>query len=93
MKYLVTIFLLLISCTSQPVVPEASNVKVSRAKPSKDCEDLGPVVGTVQSKGGFTEAAVENMRLDAARKGANYIQMETTSAYGTTTQGTAYLCR
>lgn len=94
MKFLVFIFsaLFLISCSSTPVVPEAKNVKLSREKAADDCKDLGPVEGTVQTKGGFIDAAIENMKLDAARKGANYIQMETTSAYGTTTRGTAYFC-
>lgn len=84
--------LVLTACSSHPIIPEAKNVEVSREKPDSECKDLGPVQGTVQSKSGKVEESIENMKLDAARKGANYIHMLTTSAYGTTTQGTAYFC-
>lgn len=85
---------LVVSCSSTPpVVPEGKNVTVSRDDADKDCQEIGPVQGTVQSKSGTVEMAIEDMKLDAARKGANYIRMETTSGYGTSVKGTAYLCR
>ncbi len=84
--------LLLVGCSSHPIIPEGKNIKVSREKAGDDCKNLGPVAGTVQTKSGSVESAIEDMKLDAARKGANYIEMLTTSAYGTTTQGTAYFC-
>jgi hypothetical protein len=97
MKYLLLIvlalaFVALSSCSSTPVVPAAKNVKVSRDDADKDCREIGPVQGTVQTKSGTIEEAIEDMKLDAARKGANYVRMETTSSYGTSSQGTAYYC-
>ena len=85
--------LTMVGCSSTPVVPEAKNVEVSRNEPGKDCEEIGKVQGSVQTKSGKIEEAIEDMKLDAARKGANYIRMETTSAYGTSSQGTAFFCR
>lgn len=79
-------------CSSTPVIPEAKNVKVSREDASQDCREIGHVQGTTQTAKGTVEEAIEDMKLDAARKGANYVQMETTSSYGTSTQGTAYYC-
>lgn len=84
--------LALAGCGSHPIVPEGKNVKVSRDEPSKDCQDLGAVQGSVQTKSGTVEQAIEDMKLDAARKGANYVKMETASAYGSSTRGTAYFC-
>lgn len=93
--YLIFSFLvifLLSSCSSHPVLPEAKDVTVSREEPDEECKNLGPVQGTVQTKNGTPEQALEDMKKDAARKGANYIRMEAQSAYGTSTRGTAYFC-
>lgn len=79
-------------CSSQPVIPEAKNVKVSRDDADKDCVSLGPVQGSVSTVKGTIEQALEDMKLDAARKGANYVRMETTSALGSSVAGTAYKC-
>lgn len=97
MKYLLLIALALAfvfasGCSSTPIVPEAKNVVVSRDNADSDCEEIGKVQGTVQTKSGTIEQAIEDMKLDAARKGANYVRMETTSAYGNSAQGTAYYC-
>lgn len=80
-------------CTSAPIKPEADNVTVKREAPNlKNCKEIGSVQGTVKTKSGTFEQALEDMKLDAARKGANFIHMEQTSAYGTSTRGTAYFC-
>jgi hypothetical protein len=82
-----------VSCSSAPIKPEADNVKVKREAPNlENCKEIGMVQGTVKTKSGTFEQALEDMKLDAARKGANYIHMEQTSAYGTSTRGTAYFC-
>ena len=83
---------LLIACSSKPIIPAAENVKLARANPSKDCREIGPVQGSVATTNGTIEQAIEDMKLDAARKGANYVRMESTSAYGTSVSGTAYDC-
>jgi hypothetical protein len=82
----------LTSCSSQPIIPEAKNVKLARENPSKDCVEIGKVQGSVKSVHGTVEQAIEDMKLDAARKGANYVRMEATSGYGTSTAGTAFQC-
>ncbi len=83
---------LMIACSSQPVIPEAKNVKVSREDADSDCKDLGPVQGSVSTAKGTIEQALEDMKLDAARKGANYVRMQATSAMGASVSGTAYMC-
>lgn len=84
---------LLASCSSHPIVPEAKNVKVSRENADEDCQDLGRVQGSVKTSTGTIEQAIEDMKLDAARKGANYVRLEAAGAMGTSAAGTAYFCR
>ncbi|RYZ66214.1 MAG: DUF4156 domain-containing protein [Proteobacteria bacterium] len=82
-----------VGCSSQPVVPEAKNVKVAREEADSDCREIGRVQGSVKTATGTIEQAIEDMKLDAARKGANYVRMEQTGAMGTSASGTAYQCR
>ncbi len=88
----VTSLLLLANCGSHPIVPDAKNVTVTRGRIAKDCREIGSVQGSVISANGTIEQAIDDMKLDAARKGANYIQMGSTSAYGTSASGTAFFC-
>lgn len=83
---------LVTACSSQPIVPEAKNITLSRENPSAKCVEIGKVQGTVKSAHGTIEQAIEDMKLDAARKGATYVRMESTGAYGTSASGTAYQC-
>ncbi|MES2963681.1 MAG: DUF4156 domain-containing protein [Bdellovibrionota bacterium] len=84
--------LILSSCSSQPIVPEGKNVKISRENPSESCREIGTVQGSVKTAVGTIEQAIEDMKLDAARKGANFVRMEATSALGTSASGTAFQC-
>ncbi len=85
--------LLLIGCSSTPPVkPMASNVKVSREVPAKGCEDLGTVNGRVKTIGGSFEEALNDMKLDAARLGGNYVQMGLTGGMSKSVNGRAFLC-
>lgn len=81
------------ACSSTPpVVPSAENIKVSRDIPDEDCIELGLVEGrTIGTKGTFEEA-LEDLKKDAAFKGANFVQIEKTGAMGTSVRGTAFLC-
>ena len=79
-------------CSSHPVKPTADSVKVSRDDADKDCVEIGTVQGSVATTKGTVEDAIEDMKLDAARKGANYVQMGAASALGTSVSGTAYKC-
>ncbi len=80
------------SCSHQAIVPEAKNVKIQREAPAKDCRSLGHVEGNVIRANGKIEDAIEDMKLDAARKGANFVQMGETSALGKNVAGIAYQC-
>ena len=84
--------LFVFACSTKPIVPKGEDVKVSREAADKDCKDLGPVRGTVQGTKPNVEKAIENMKQEAANKGANYVKMETASDYGTSVRGTAYDC-
>lgn len=89
--YLLVVFSL-VACSSKPIVPKGEDVKVSREEAGKDCKDLGSVRGTVTGTKPNLEKAIENMKQEAANKGANYVKMETASDYGTSVRGTAYDC-
>jgi hypothetical protein len=81
-----------VGCSSHPVLPQTKDIKVSRDNPSKSCQDLGLVEGRTLTNSGSTEEALEDMKKDAVKKGANYIKMETMGAMGTSVRGTAYFC-
>ena len=91
-KFMLVSLLILAGCSHQAIVPEAKNVKIQREAPSKDCRSLGHVEGNVIHATGKIEDAIEDMKLDAARKGANYVQMGETSALGKNVAGVAYQC-
>lgn len=82
----------MLSCSSRPIVSTASDVKVSREIPDKSCREVGPVRGTTQGTKPDVEKAIEDMKKEAADKGANYVKMETSSSYGTAAFGTAFEC-
>lgn len=84
---------LLSACGSHPIKPEGENVKITReAIDDEDCKEIGPVEGRVSSAKGTFEQALEDLKLDAARKGANKVKIETTSGIGTAVKGIAYFC-
>ena len=82
----------LANCSHQPVVPDAKNVEVAREEAGSKCVELGRVSGSVSTVNGTIEQAIEDMKLDAARKGANFVKMESTGAMGTSATGIAYQC-
>lgn len=84
--------LLYSGCSSQPIKPSADSVELTRSEPSKDCRPIGRVEGTVSTHRGTIEEAIEDMKLDAARRGANFVKMEATSAIGTAVSGMAFHC-
>jgi hypothetical protein len=83
----------LVSCSSTPIVPSAASIKISREIPKDpECKNLGRVQGKTISVKPDLEGAIEDMKKEAAYKGANYLVMETASAYETSVSGTAYFC-
>lgn len=83
---------LLVGCASQPLVPAAENVKVQREDVAADCENLGALEGRNSDLRGNVEKAIEDLRLEAARKGATHVRLEATSGYGNSVRGVAYRC-
>lgn len=79
-------------CSSHPIIPKGENVKVSRDEAAKDCKDLGRVVGRTITAKANLEAALEDMKKDAALKGANFVKMETASGLESAVAGQAYFC-
>ena len=89
---IVSLFVLGACSSAPPVKPESKNVKVSRDMADDECNEIGPVEGrSVSTKGNFDEA-LEDLKKDAAGKGANYVQIQQSGAMGTSVRGTAYLC-
>ena len=67
------------------------NVQLMKADPSAGCKEVGQVSGIVKSpQPPFIEDAKNEMRNEAATKGANYVRMETLTDSSMT--GTAYAC-
>ncbi len=78
--------------SSPPIKPEGKNIKVTRDEVDEDCKDLGLVEGRNMSVNGTFEQALEDLKSDAALKGANVVKLESTSGTGTAVRGQAYLC-
>lgn len=81
---ILTVFgLILGGCASIQLNPGADKIIASPNKPAKNCHYVGQVVGNQGNffTGGFTsnrnleEGAMNDMRNQAARMGANYIQI------------------
>lgn len=88
---LLTLCLIGIGCSSQSVLPEKSEVKTSRTVPS-DCKLIGKVTGNSLSLKATPEMALDNMKQEAANKGANYLVVEQYSPSGASVTGQAYRC-
>ena len=86
-------FLLTLSrCASRPIVPDTSDVKVSRENPKSECKDLGRVTGTTSKINARPEDALADMKDEAAKKGANYVQVGEYSSTGGSVVGFAFSC-
>lgn len=83
-----------VGCVSKPsVLPRTSSLKVERVAPaSKDCKDMGPVKGRIINKKAKPEEALEDLKMEAANLGANYLWVQQYSDSGTNVTGMAYLC-
>jgi len=82
----------LTGCGSHPIKPESENVKITRDEADEDCREIGPVEGRNSSVKGTFEQALEDLKIDAARKGANFVKIGATSGTGTAVHGVAYFC-
>jgi hypothetical protein len=80
------------ACASRPVLPDTKKIKVTREAVDKDCQDLGNMTGRVASKTGTPEQALEDLKTEAARRGATHVLVREYSALGTAVSGTLYAC-
>ena len=92
--FLVLIFFsaLISNCGSHPVLAEKSDIKVSRDTPDSDCKSLGPIEGRSIKINATNEEALEDLKAEAIRKGANYVKVESFGAHGGSIRGEAYFC-
>jgi PBP1b-binding outer membrane lipoprotein LpoB len=79
-------------CSSHPVLPEKSDIKVSRDNPSDKCKNLGAIEGRSRKVNAKPEDALEDLKEEAIRKGADYVRIETMGAQSATIRGTAFFC-
>lgn len=93
MKNVLQLFTLvfLFGCASKPIL-DADDIKLTRDEPSKSCKSLGPIEGRVSSIKGTLEQAMEALKLEAVKKGADFVKIETVGAQGQTVRGEAYNC-
>ena len=82
----------LTACASRSVLPSAKEVKVSREAAGKNCKEVGKLTGSTASAQGTQEQALEDLKREAANKGANYVVVKQYSDYGTAVTGIAYEC-
>jgi hypothetical protein len=84
--------LLFVGCSSRSIKPDTKEVKISRDEPEKSCRDMGGISGTTMKVNGTQDEAIEDLKKEAANKGANYVWVKQFSTYGTTVTGQAYEC-
>lgn len=92
LQFLLATLFVLASCSTTPIVPRGDSITISRDNPPEICKNLGRVQGRTVGSSPNLEAAVEDMKKDAAFKGANYVVIETASGYETAVAGTAFYC-
>lgn len=85
------IILNFLGCASKPIL-EKDDIKITRDEPSKSCKSLGPIEGRVISVKGTLEQAMEALKEEAIKKGADFVQMEAVGVSGTVVRGQAYNC-
>jgi hypothetical protein len=81
-----------VGCASRSVLPDSSAVKVSREMPKKTCKEMGEVTGRTATVKGTEAQALDDLKSEAAHKGANYVVIKQYSDYGTSVTGLAYEC-
>lgn len=90
--FLVMLGISLAGCASRSVLPDQKGVKVSREAADSDCKEMGPITGRTASAKGTEAEALEDLKKEAAAKGANYVVVKQYSGYGTAVTGVAYEC-
>ncbi len=95
------ILLFIVSCAgTHSLTQEGKAVKISHNKPSKNCKELEPVMGSCHRL--FTieqnrEYAMNDIRNNASKLGSNYVMINSIEQFkenniGSIVNGTAYHC-
>ena len=92
MLFVVLMILGIAGCRSRSLVADSKDVKASRDAADSECRELGTITGTTLSPKGTQEQALEDLKTEAANKGANYVQVKEYSSMGTSVTGLAYDC-
>ena len=79
-------------CSSMSTLPKTENLTVSRKPADKKCSPLGKLEGRSLSKTAKPEDALEDLKKEAANKGANYLVVKEYSGTGGAVTGLAYIC-
>jgi uncharacterized protein DUF4156 len=97
------IALILAGCHSNTMNPQAARVRISSNPPAKNCTFKGAVTSQsttfLSSDKNLEQDAMNDMRIQAAKMGANYVQIPATASGGynekqtaMTVNGNAYHC-
>ncbi|OQW53489.1 MAG: hypothetical protein A4S09_07785 [Proteobacteria bacterium SG_bin7] len=88
----ISLFFSIAACHTVEKFPEAKDVNTGANIPNKDCREIGSIRGRANSKTPDMEAAMKDLKMEAANKGANYVQIKEKSGYGTEVVGVAFNC-
>lgn len=91
-KYLFLSCLIATACTSHPVLPEKSDIIVSRNEAAENCRLIGPIEGRSNRINATPAEALDDLKTEGIKKGANFIKIETMGALASAIRGIAYLC-
>lgn len=97
MKFVYLLILMMMAvqlgCSSVELKPEEMEITVKRTAPtSDDCKKIGAVTGTTGKLKSTSEEVLEDLKKDAARKGANFVHLLSFSDYGNAAKGEGYFC-
>ena len=82
----------IMGCASMSNLPVEENVKVTLQDADKDCTFISKVEGRSNSKVPKQDEALQDLKQEAANKGANYLVVKEYSGLGTAVTGLAYKC-
>ncbi len=84
--------MLITGCKSRSVLSDSKEVKVTRDAAKSECREIGKLTGKAHTSKGTQEQALEDLKREAANKGANFVTVKEYSSYGTAVTGIAYEC-
>lgn len=90
--FLFLVGFMFVACSSHPVLPKKDDIKVSRDAAPESCENLGYIEGRTTKINGKIEDSLDDLKQEAIKKGANYVQIETMGALASSIRGKAFYC-